>query len=369
MVARNALANQRWDFEVPSINNLLQPIQGGIRFSDERQQRAKQAAGNLALLTLQESDPNRRAEKWRSFLATHPNAAGLDQRYHDPAVGPMAVLADAGMAQTYLDYQMKRAAEARAAEGLNLQRSAESRAAAMHAPQLEMARVQAETARREFENPRQSVTLSPDQIRATIDRRTGMEIPGTRIEGPKKGPDSTARKAIYEAQDELPNIQGSIDVLNEARALLPQIYTGYGAGLRSSFNQAAPGVLPNVISDPRRAQATQRYNQIMNAEAISAMSQTLKGATTNEEMRAFVTMMNDPTVGVDVKLRVIDQMTTAAQRRQKNLQDRITELGGRMPDLSAGGGQPVRVNSPDEARKLPKGTPILLPDGTMGRVP
>lgn len=30
---------------------------------------------------------------------------------------------------------------------------------------------------------------------------------------------------------------------------------------------------------------------------------------------------------------------------------------------------PVRVNSPDEARRLPSGTPIILPDGTQGRVP
>jgi hypothetical protein len=33
------------------------------------------------------------------------------------------------------------------------------------------------------------------------------------------------------------------------------------------------------------------------------------------------------------------------------------------------GGQPVRVNSPEEARKLPPGTPILMPDGSTGVVP
>ncbi len=34
-----------------------------------------------------------------------------------------------------------------------------------------------------------------------------------------------------------------------------------------------------------------------------------------------------------------------------------------------GAGQPVKVSSPEEARKLPKGTPIILPDGTPGVVP
>lgn len=37
---------------------------------------------------------------------------------------------------------------------------------------------------------------------------------------------------------------------------------------------------------------------------------------------------------------------------------------GRQPAQAA-----VRVTSPDEARKLPSGTPIILPDGTQGRVP
>jgi hypothetical protein len=50
------------------------------------------------------------------------------------------------------------------------------------------------------------------------------------------------------------------------------------------------------------------------------------------------------------------------------------EMTQRMREQDARrGGQPaqgaVRVTSPDEARKLPSGTPIILPDGTQGRVP
>lgn len=191
--------------------------------------------------------------------------------------------------------------------------------------------------------------------------------------------DSTARKAIYEAQDELPNIQSSIETLNEAKALLtgvgaggakvPQIYTGWGAQNRSNINQGLPSALPNIFTDPDRAKSTQRYNQIMTSEAIAAMAQSLKGATTNEEMARFISIMNDPSAGPEVKARTIDQMLRSAQRHMQNKIDRIKELGGRMPDLGGGGDQPVRVNSPEEARQLPKGTPILLPDGTVGRVP
>jgi hypothetical protein len=40
------------------------------------------------------------------------------------------------------------------------------------------------------------------------------------------------------------------------------------------------------------------------------------------------------------------------------------------PGAAPGGAlQPVQVSSPDEARRLPSGTPIILPDGTQGRVP
>jgi hypothetical protein len=51
------------------------------------------------------------------------------------------------------------------------------------------------------------------------------------------------------------------------------------------------------------------------------------------------------------------------------------EMGQRMREQDARrGGRPapqgaVRVTSPDEARRLPSGTPIILPDGTQGRVP
>jgi hypothetical protein len=38
-------------------------------------------------------------------------------------------------------------------------------------------------------------------------------------------------------------------------------------------------------------------------------------------------------------------------------------------EVPAAGATPVKVASPDEARKLPKGTPIILPDGSPGVVP
>lgn len=320
-MAQNALAGLfprgGWDFNVADARNFLMPVQQGIDAGVADYQRGLENERQNKLMQLQQDR-----------FGLEKGRFGMDQQRFNRE--------QTERDQTFpLELDQKRAAIAQARAATNASMGAESRAAAMHVPQLASARLQAEAAQRDFNNPVQTVDLAPDHVRVTVNKQTGQEV--GRIEGPKKGPDSTSRKAIYEAQDELPNIQGSIELLNEAKQLLPGIYTGYGSGLRSSWNQGAPGALPNVVSDPKRAQATQRYNQIMNAEAINAMSQTLKGATTDNEMRAFVTIMNDPNVGPDVKARVIDQMSRAAQRHYQNKVDRIKELGGRMPDL---GGQP-----------------------------
>ncbi len=47
---------------------------------------------------------------------------------------------------------------------------------------------------------------------------------------------------------------------------------------------------------------------------------------------------------------------------------RVEKFGGGQ-NVSGGGTAPVKVSSPDEARKLPKGTPIILPDDSPGVVP
>jgi hypothetical protein len=50
------------------------------------------------------------------------------------------------------------------------------------------------------------------------------------------------------------------------------------------------------VIDPKAAAATAEWEQLMKPEAITRMSATLKGATTDREMGAFVSMMADPSV-------------------------------------------------------------------------
>lgn len=181
------------------------------------------------------------------------------------------------------------------------------------------------------EPPRGTVTnVPPGGTLYYTDPKTGA----TRQigQGGERPMDSATRKAIYEAQDELPNLQQAIESLQRAEGLLPDIYTGFGAGIRSALNQGTPG--PDIITDSRRAAATQQYNQIMNAEAISAMSQVLKGATTDREMAAFVRIMNDESTSIDTKRQTLQRMILSARRHHQNKLDRIRELGGRIPDMT-----------------------------------
>lgn len=320
---------QQQDVENQRQNKLLQFQEQRLgmdkeKFDEDKAQKVRERAGNVALLTLEDPDEVRRTQNWQRFIATNPDK--LDPKYHDARIGPLAVLADAGMAQQHLDHQLRRSAEGRAA-------TAEGRAKALHPYQLDAARLQAETAKRDFDNPRATADLNAGHNRVIYDPRTGRVV--ETIQGPAKPPDATDRKAGWEAEDELPNLKAAIDQLTEAKALLPQIYTGYGAGIRSSFNQAAPGMLPNVITDPKRAQATQRYNQILGTESIGAMSQTLKGATTDFEMREFSRLMNDPNQTPETKQKALDAMIAKANAHYGIKVGRLRELGRKIPDLGS----------------------------------
>lgn len=328
----------------------------------------KKRIGGQALIALQEPDEAKRGAVLQSILSQHPEAAKLPDHYRNPNTGLLAIIGDAGMADKYLSYQLQRQQDARAA-------AAEERQAQLFPTQRETAQIELKAKREQLENPPQAIERVKDAsgnetLVAVPKRGEGVAREVYKPVGGQPKLDSTTRRAVFEAQDELPNLKAAVDQLSEARDLLPQIYTGIGSGVRSYVNQAMPEGLPNVFSDPNRAKATQRYNQILGTESISAMSQTLKGATTDFELREFSRLMNDPNQRPETKRAALETMIRKAQSHYQNKVDRIGEYGGRVPNLGAATpSAPVRVNSPDEARKLPSGTPIILPDGSPGRVP
>lgn len=62
-------------------------------------------------------------------------------------------------------------------------------------------------------------------------------------------------------------------------------------------------------------------------------------------------------------------MTDDVKATLKKLETNITRLKGDAASGPSAAAAPVKVSSPDEARKLPSGTKIILPDGRTGTVP
>lgn len=330
------------------------------RFAEDRENQIKKRIGNLALLTLQEADEAKRAEKWKNVIALNPDAAKLGPQYADHRTGPLSLLADAGMAGDYLSYQMRQQESARAAaaerERLRLAQSQDARAAALHPHQVSSARVGAEAedlrlraARAELDAPKLGkLELKPGESAVFYDPKTGETR--RRIDGGPKPPDATDRKAAWEVQDQIPLLRTTIEQLEEAQRLVPDAYHGYLAQTRSAHNQASPEKLPNVLSSPSNAAATVRLNQLMSEQAIAAMAAALKGATTDREMDQFKAMMASPSTRPDQKLAVINDLLTRARRQYQVGTTRLKELGANVPEFGqpqGGGGAGAGVTGND----------------------
>lgn len=116
-------------------------------------------------------------------------------------------------------------------------------------------------------------------------------------------------KVLYDQQDQYIGTQSAIGQLKRARDLIAQgISTGLTSGARTYAGNT--GLLGG--DEAAQASRTKEYNSIMRQEAITAMSQALKGATTDTEMGEFITNMNDPTLDPVVKGRMLDTMLAKA---------------------------------------------------------
>lgn len=167
-------------------------------------------------------------------------------------------------------------------------------------------------------------TVGPGQVRYD---GTGNVI----AEGPAKPVVQSAadKKATYDAEDQLPIIDSSIDQLTRAMELNKKAFSGYGAGARGALGSKLPDwAVPDSVSDPEAASATSEYQAIMTGEAATAMSAALKGATTDRELGIFMDIIGDVTKPPQVRENAIKRMLALAQKQKKTLSDRVSELRG-----------------------------------------
>jgi hypothetical protein len=142
----------------------------------------------------------------------------------------------------------------------------------------------------------------------------------------RQGMTASDQKALFTAEDELPNIDGTLATLSRAKELNRQTYTGPLAGVGGML-----GTVPfaGAVLDQQRAMATREFGQIMSMEAIKSMSALLKGATTEREMAEFQRILGDPSTPPDIRERTIDRMITLAGRQRDIVRGRINDLRGK----------------------------------------
>ena len=140
------------------------------------------------------------------------------------------------------------------------------------------------------------------------------------------------RKAQREATLNSTRTKQAIDTLKQAYDLIDPmdpttgkrsgkgegIYDQYGAGLRADIGTKLPFGISDFLGeqgvvDREKAMRTQKYRAIMGPEAIKWLSNSLKGPTSEKEMKTFMDMYNDPSTPNDVKALQLEKLIKAAE--------------------------------------------------------
>jgi hypothetical protein len=146
---------------------------------------------------------------------------------------------------------------------------------------------------------------------------------------PAEKPPLTAgdHKVITESENEIISADDVVKSLRRARDLVPGAYAGYGGGIRGRIGDSFPDwAVPDRFAAPDKSANTVELNQILGTESISAMSQALKGATTDKEMAEFKKLMADPNISVEVKTRAVDRLIAKAEAKKVALEGRVRQM-------------------------------------------
>ena len=191
---------------------------------------------------------------------------------------------------------------------------------------------------------------------------------------------------------------GAINNLNLMESLTkdPNFYSGTGGDLVTRFKKGAASI---GIGDADAAAPNELFKKISQKSVLDASGGSLGAGFSNAD-RSFLegtvaNIENTP----EGNRQIIGIAKTVEKRKQdvaKFARDYASKNGGRLnagfdtaladwseknPAFNSAGrpvatspkpataGQPVRVTSPAQARSLPSGTPIILPDGSPGVVP
>jgi hypothetical protein len=139
------------------------------------------------------------------------------------------------------------------------------------------------------------------------------------------------KKQVFDSEDALPALDATVSALNRAKELNAKTFEGVASGVRGSIGtmfapNSTAGQVVGQVFDRGASDATSEWGKLMNMEAIQSMAATLKGATTNFELKEFVNILADPSTPPPIRARTIDRMLTLAEGRRQTAQRRIQEL-------------------------------------------
>jgi hypothetical protein len=135
-------------------------------------------------------------------------------------------------------------------------------------------------------------------------------------------------RAIHQAQDELPGLQGTVETLNRASEINDKIYPG----MQNYLGKIGGNLVQTLGLTPGpRASATMQWDKLMSAEALTAMAEQLKGSTAYQEMLEYKKIIADPTLPAKERQEAINRMRTLAVRQMQIKQQRLKELRGYDP--------------------------------------
>jgi len=134
------------------------------------------------------------------------------------------------------------------------------------------------------------------------------------------------------------------------------------------------------LADPERIVNTETFRAAIAPQVAAMLKATVGNIQVSNADREFAEKAAGGAITLDEKSikRLLDVMErgnrAVLEQHQKRLEAVYPDGGNFVREralfgVQAPSGAPVRVTTPDEARQLPKGTRIILPDGSEGVVP
>jgi hypothetical protein len=206
----------------------------------------------------------------------------------------------------------------------------------------------------EMRNAEHFGSMAPDDPRRAYGPRTNAQNLTT-----------VDKKEIFSSEDELTNLDATLEQLKAAEGLNDKTISGFGAGALAAYGAKAPSwMVPDRLEQP--AKDTVEWQKLMEPEAIKIMANTLKGATTDFELNKFVDLLSDPSTPRPTRKNVIKRMIALAKRKRELANERIQELRGGSYFRPGGGLSGVAApNAAPVSNAIPVPTMNVAPDGSM----